>query len=82
MNTENKKPVAQYKEGCISISEWENETTDGTKYKKYTITKFYKEKDATEWKKTNSLNEKDLDKIQNLITKIKGDKQWNKKKKG
>ncbi|MDD3159649.1 MAG: hypothetical protein PHQ98_01640 [Candidatus ainarchaeum sp.] len=54
------EPVKKIKIGLIEVAVWENTAQDGNKFFSTTLDKNYK--DGENWKKTNSLNEKDLPK--------------------
>jgi hypothetical protein len=54
------EPIKKIKVGLIEVAVWENSSQDGNKFYSTTLEKNYK--DGESWKKTNSLNERDLPK--------------------
>jgi len=53
------KPVHEVRIGTIKAAIWKNETTVGHRFNA-TFSRIYKEKDADEWKSTDSFGREDL----------------------
>ena len=58
MTTETKPPVANFRDGFLEISIWENETENGTHYAVDGVIRSYKV--GEDWKKTRSLSNGEL----------------------
>lgn len=69
------KPIKSYKEGRISLSIWENNGKDDTKYKSAKLEIGYKKEEETEWKhKSINFNSKDeYKKVLELLKKAEAD---------
>jgi hypothetical protein len=66
--TEGQKPIRTSYLGNMKLSSWENKKEDYTIYS-HKLEKSYKDETTGEWKKTESLNDKDLTNGQTLIQK-------------
>jgi len=60
------KPAKTYKAGVLSLTLWENKSSEGEILKSFTIQRSYKDKDE-KWQHTTNLRTSDLPKLNLLL---------------